>query len=712
MNISERIMEVLSNKDYSPMTAEGILNHLNVPRNNIGNFFNILEDMEKNGLIFKTKKNKYVLPSRINLVVGTLKKNRKGFGFVIPESDQNGDVYVASGDMNSAMHGDKVAVRLLYEKEGDKSREGEIIKIIKRENYEVVGTYEGSSKFGFVVPNDSKLGTDIFIAQENTGSAKTGDVVVAKITVWPEKRKSPEGKIIEILGRIDEVGADISAVIRQYKLSETFPPKVYSEAENIPVEIPPDEIETRMDLRDKNIITIDGADAKDLDDAVLVEKMSNGNYKLGVHIADVSYYVKENSYLDKEAFKRGCSVYLLNKVLPMLPEKLSNGVCSLNPNTDRLTLSIEMEIDNSGKVLSHEIFNSVINSKERMTYTDVSDILENQDEELIKKYRHIYQELLLMQELAEILNNNRDERGSIDFDLDEAYIHLNAEGIPTKIETAERRTANRIIEEFMLKANETIAQHFYWMEVPFVYRVHEEPDPDKMIEFRNFIHNFGYVMKGSTESIHPKTLQEITKKIKGKREEHVISRVMLRSLKKAIYSPQCLGHFGLAAEYYCHFTSPIRRYPDLIIHRIIKETLEGSLSDRRIKVLNAKVEEASKKSSDAEKIAEDIEREVEDLKKAEYIQKHIGEVFDGIISGVTSFGLFVELNNTVEGMVRISSIDDDYYIYDKEKYRLIGERTKKIFSLGDAVTIKVISVDIANREINFELVSTQAEEIL
>ncbi len=713
MEINKSIIEVLSNKDYSPMTDEAILKHLSVERSKTGVFLKQLDEMENDGIIFKTKKKKYVLPNRINLVVGILKMHRKGFGFVLPESDSKGDVYIASGEMNGAMNNDKVAVRLLYEKEGDKKREGEIIKVIKRENYEVVGNFENGNNFGFVVPNDSKLGTDIFISQEGINGAKTGDKVVAQILVWPEKRRSPEGKIIEILGKKDEAGTDIAGIIRQHKLSEVFPLKVREEADRIPLEIPQEEIEKRADYRDKSIITIDGADAKDLDDAVSVEKLNNGNYLLGVHIADVSFYVKENGELDKEALKRGCSVYLINKVLPMLPENLSNGVCSLNPRTDRLTLSIEMEIDPSGKVVAHNIFNSIINSKERMTYTDVSDILEDKDEELIKKYEGIYQDLLRMHELAKILNKHRDERGSIDFDFDEAFIHLNEKGIPTKVETAERRTANRIIEEFMLKANETIAEHFHWMEIPFVYRVHEEPDIDKINEFKKFIYNFGYVLKGANDEVRPKTLQDITRQIKGKREENVISTVMLRSLKKASYSPHCYGHFGLAADYYCHFTSPIRRYPDLTIHRIIKETIEkGHLNEKRAKKLKAFVEIASKRSSEAEKIAEGIEREVEDLKKAEYMSNHIGEIHTGIISGVTSFGIFVELENTIEGLVRISSIDDDYYIYEKEKYQLIGERTKRIFSLGEEVTIKVIGVNIPNREIDFELKNPEKKEIL
>ncbi len=710
MEFKDRIIEILSNKNYSPLNDESILKVLKVERSDIGQFFADLDNMEAQGLIFKTRKNKYVLPNRINLVVGILKKNRKGFGFVISESDDKGDVYISSSEMNSAMHGDRVAVRLMFDEEGDKSREGEVVKVIKRNNYEVVGTFDRSDKFGFVIPDDPRVGHDIFIPQDQINGAVTGDKVVAKIKVWPQKQRNPEGEITEVLGSSEDIGTDVAAIIRNYKLSETFPPKVIAEAESIPSEISDEEWKKRTDLRHKAIITIDGADAKDLDDAVSVEKLDNGNYLLSVHIADVSHYVKEDSFLDKEALKRGCSVYLINKVLPMLPEKLSNGLCSLNPKIDRLTLSIEMQIDSSGNIIAHNIFNSIIKTTERMIYTDVSNILEDKDEGLIEKYKHIYDDLLLMEELAKILNNARVERGSIDFNFDEAYIELNDEGVPLNVGIAERRIANRIIEEFMLKANETIAEHFYWMEIPFLYRNHEEPSIDRINEFRQFIYNFGYSLKGNTETVHPKALQEITTKIKGEREENIINSVMLRSLKKANYAPQNLGHFGLAAEYYSHFTSPIRRYPDLMIHRIIKEIIEfGSLSDERLKKLYTKVEDAAKISSEAEVVSEEIEREVDDLKKAEYISKHIGETFDGIISGVTSFGIFVELENTIEGLVRIGSIDNDYYIYEKEKYRLIGERTKTIFTLGSPVKIKVINVNLPNKEIDFELVSLAKE---
>lgn len=704
MKAKKELMDLLSSALYKPLSDEEIVGQLNLKGKEAGAFLKMLDDMEQEGIVFKTKKNKYVLPEKINLVIGTLSKNKKGFGFVIVSDGSGNDVFISPADMNGAMHGDKVAARLFENRSSEKTREGEIIKIIKRANHQTVGTFEANGRFAFVVPDDPRIGNDIFISREGFGGAKNGDKVVVKIIKWPQKGRSPEGRIIEVLGNSLDSGADVRALIRQFRMPEAFPEKVIKEAEKIPEEIEESEIARRIDLRRKTIITIDGVDAKDLDDAVSVEKLENGNYLLGVHIADVSHYVRENSCLDKEALKRGCSVYLIDQVIPMLPPRISNGICSLNPHTDRLTLSIEMEIDSNGKTVSHKIFESIINSKERMVYTDVSDIIEKQDQDLIKKYGHIMKDILLMNELAGILNKMREARGSIDFDFDEAYIHLNEDGIPLTIETAERRIANRIIEEFMLKANETIAEHFYWLEVPFVYRVHEKPDIEKMEEFKKFIYNFGYTIKGSLENVHPKTLNEIVKKVKGRAEEHVINTVLLRSMKKAFYSPECSGHFGLGVQYYCHFTSPIRRYPDLIIHRIIKETLYSEQNEKRRAVLLNKVNEAALMSSDAERAAQEIERELEKLKKAEYMSFRIGEEFDGIISGIASFGFFVEIENTIEGIVRIGTLDDDYYIYEKERYRWIGERTKKEYGIGVRVRVRAAEADIRQREIRFELV--------
>lgn len=641
------------------------------------------------------------------IIVGTLSKHRKGFGFVIPDNNTEGDIFISHSGINDAMNGDTVAVKLLTREETERTREGVIQIILKRAITEVVGTFEKSKRFGFVVPDDRRLNDDIFILKKDFNGAQRGDKVVVEIKKYPDKGNSAEGRIKEIISRSGEVGGDIKALIRQYNLSKEFPAKVNTEAEKVAGDISNADFVGRRNLRNKTIITMDGADAKDLDDAISVEKLENGNYLLGVHIADVSNYVKDGSSLDKEALKRGNSVYLIDQVVPMLPEALSNGICSLNPKVDRLTLSVDMEINPKGRVVSHEIYESVIHSKERMVYADVSDMLEKNAVDLQSKYAHIYTDILLMHELAKILRKAREERGSLDFDFDEAYISLNEKGIPISITTAERREANKIIEEFMLIANETVAEHFYWMEIPFVYRVHEKPSAEKIEEFKRFIQSFGLSLKGNPENIHPKNLNEILKKIEGKPEEHVVNTVMLRSMKKAFYGTECEGHFGLGVKYYCHFTSPIRRYPDLIIHRIIKESLNGKLDTKRIKGLRKKTENAATTASETERQAQELEREVEKLKKAEYMSYHVGEVYPGIISGIASFGFFVEIENTIEGMVKVDYLNDDYYDYEATKYRLIGRRTNKIYTLGDKVTIKVHSVDIQNREINFTVESEQ-----
>lgn len=632
---------------------------------------------------------------------GVLSKHKKGFGFVIPETGEGGDVFIAPNGINGAMNGDTVIVKLLPPGETSRTREGVIHQILERAAAEIVGTFEKSKRFGFVVPDDRRFNDDIFVLKKDFNGAQTGDKVVAKITRYPDKNNSAEGKIEEIISKCGEAGGDIKALIRQYNLKQEFPDKVEAETKRIPLKITDEEIKKRVDLREQNIITMDGADAKDLDDAVSVEKLPNGNFRLGVHIADVSHYVTDGSQIDKEALGRGNSVYLIDQVIPMLPKLLSNGICSLNPNVDRLTLSVTMEIDCKGKVVSHEIYESVIHSKARMVYSDVSDMLENKNQELIDQYKDIYQDILLMDQLAAILRGARDERGSLDFDFDEAYIKLNEQGIPISVETAERRVANRIVEEFMLIANETIAEHFFWMEVPFVYRVHEAPSLEKIEEFKRFIRSFGLNLKGSTEKIHPKALNEIIKNVEGKPEEHVVNTVMLRSMKKAFYDTECQGHFGLGVKYYCHFTSPIRRYPDLIIHRIIKESIHGRLDVKRVRSLKRKTGRAAEIASGTERHALELEREVEKLKKAEYMTYHVGEIYDGIVNGVASFGFFVEIENTIEGMVRVDYLNDDYYDYEASMYRLIGRRTNKIYTLGDKVTVKVHSVSLQEREINF-----------
>lgn len=671
-------------------------------------------------MIFKKKRKQY---ADTEIIRGVLSKHKKGFGFVTPIIEENEeefsiaekynqDIFIPSKHLNGAMNGDTVDVAILPSKNGSKSREGYIDKIVEHGVKEIIGTFEKSKRFGFVVPDDKRFNNeDVFVRNSDWKNAKTGDKVVVQIIKYAEEGNSAEGKITEIISRFGEKGGDIKSLIRQYNLFQTFPSRVNAEAKAVSKikelkkegfqPITQEEIEGRVDLRDKKIITIDGADAKDLDDAVSIEKLNNGNYLLGVHIADVSHYVTEDSYMDKEALKRGTSVYLVDQVIPMLPKALSNGICSLNPDVDRLTLSISMEIESTGEVVNHNIYKSVIHSMHRMVYDDVSDIIEKEAVDLISKYNDIHKEIIMMKDLAEALNKKRDLRGSLDFDFDEAYITLDEQGIPVTVETAERRVANRIIEEFMLIANETIAEHFYWLDIPFVYRVHEKPAPDRMEEFKNFIKGFGLVMRGNVENIHPRVLSDMLKEIKGQSYENVVNTVMLRSMKKAFYDVTCDGHFGLGVKFYCHFTSPIRRYPDLIIHRIIKQVLDGKMNEKNIKNFKKKALIASEISSKAERHAQELEREVEKLKKTEFMSYHIGDIFEGIISGVTNYGFYVELPNTIEGLVRVESLLDDYYEYEQLKYRFIGQRTNKIYGLGDKVKIQVQRANIDDREIDF-----------
>ena len=636
-------------------------------------------------------------------IAGTLSKHKRGFGFVRTE-DGEGDIYISARSIHGAMDGDRVLVDLIPQALWGSSREGIIIKILQRNTVEVAGTFEKSKKFGFVIPDGKKGGEDIFVRKKDFSGAQRGDKVLVRITKYPDKENSAEGKIVEIISRNGQAGGDIKALARSYGLRETFPSRAIAEAKAVSREgIHSRDLEGRRDLRNKTIITIDGADSKDFDDAVSVEMLPGGNYLLGVHIADVSHYVAEDGYLDREALKRGNSVYLIDQVIPMLPKSLSNGICSLNPDEDRLTLSVDMEVTPQGEVVSHDIYESVIHSKERMVYSEVSDMLEKKDDSLVKKYRDIFEDLLIMNKLAGILREKREARGSLDFDFDEAYIRLDSSGAAVSVDIAERRTANKLIEEFMLLANQTVAEHFFWMEVPFIYRVHEAPTLRKMEEFRTFLRGFGLSVKGTAGSVHPRTLNEILKSVEGKSYENVVNTVMLRSMQKAYYGTECDGHFGLALNYYCHFTSPIRRYPDLFIHRVIKACLHGTLDADSMEHFRKKAQEAADTASATERTAIELEREVEKMKKAEYMADRIGARYDGIISGVTGFGIYVQLENTVEGMIRLDTLLDDYYIHEPEKYRLIGERTGRVYGLGQSVRIQVDSVDIENREINFRI---------
>ncbi|GAA0117217.1 ribonuclease R [Clostridium senegalense] len=708
MNIREVLLSFMAEEAYKPMTSQELGKIFGIGKREIKDFQKILDSMEQDGQIIKNDKDRYGVVDKMGMEVGKFQAHQRGFGFVILDDDRP-DVFIPADNVNTAMNGDRVLVKILKNENHGKKCEGFIERVIERKNKTVVGLYEDSKSFGFVVPKDNKVNKDIFIPKAKRNGAKTGQMVVVEITKWPEDNRKAEGIVVEVLGYKEEKGVDILTIIRKHNLPEEFPYEVEQEAADIDENIPENEYKRRKDLRDLKMVTIDGEDAKDLDDAVSVEVLRNGNFKLGVHIADVSHYVTEKSNLDKEALKRGNSVYLIDRVIPMLPKKLSNGVCSLNPKVDRLTLSCFMEINNEGKVVDHEICESIIKTNERMTYTDVTKILRDNDKETIERYDYLYEDFKNMEKLYEILSSRRTRRGSIDFEFDEAKIILDENGKPIDIKPYERAVSNKIIEEFMLVANETVAEHMFWLNTPFVYRVHEDPDEEKLMNFNEFVYNLGYFIRNTSE-VHPRMLQDILEKVKGKKEEHVVSRLLLRSMMKAKYSPECLGHFGLAAKYYCHFTSPIRRYPDLIIHRIIKEYLNGGINDKREKKLRKSVEVASKQASDTEKIAIDAERDVDDLKKAEYMGGKIGEQFDGIVSSVTNFGIFVELPNTVEGLVHITDLKDDYYVFDDKNLQLIGERTKNIYKLGDEVRIVCSRVNLDAHEIFFEIVEQEDEE--
>ncbi|MBZ9633316.1 ribonuclease R [Clostridium sp. FP1] len=708
MDIKETLISFMTEQAYKPMNIAELSKVFSIKKANMKDFTKLLSEMEKDGQIVKTRTEHYGIPEKMGIVSGKFQGHQRGFGFVIADEERP-DIFIPADNVNGAMNGDRVLAKILKEVNNGKKCEGEITRIIERSNKTIIGTYDDSKNFGFVVADDKRIAQDIFIPKAERNGAKTGQIVIAEITEWPEQRRNPEGRIVEILGNKGDQGIDILTIIKKHKLPEEFPAKVEAFADNIVEKIPEEEYARRTDLRELQMVTIDGEDAKDLDDAVSIEILGNGNYRLGVHIADVSHYVKEKNPLDIEALNRATSVYLIDRVIPMLPKKLSNGVCSLNPKVDRLALSCFMEIDKTGKTIDHEIVETIIKTNERMTYTDVTKILRDKDAETMEKYDYLYEDFKYMEDLCAILNKKRMGRGAIDFDFTECKILLNEFGKPVDIVPYERGIANRVIEEFMLIANETVAEHMFWLNVPFVYRIHEDPDEEKLIHFSEFAHNLGYPIKWGKE-IHPRMLQEVIAKVKGEKEEMVLSTLLLRSMMKAKYSPECSGHFGLASKYYCHFTSPIRRYPDLMIHRIIKEVINAGLSEKRTEKLRKEVEIASKQSSDMERIAMEAEREVDDLKKAEYMNERIGQEFDGIISSVTNFGLFVELPNTIEGLVHMSSLDDDYYVFDERHLTLVGERTKNMYKLGEEVRIIVSKVDLASHEVYFDIIKDDEDK--
>ena len=706
MGIKEKILDFMRKEAYKPLDYEDLAESMKLGARDLAVLWPALNELEANADVIKTRFGKYGLPERMNLIVGRLAAHARGYGFVIPDNPaEEGDVFIPPDSMMSAMNSDRVVARIhgQVSQGTEKRREGEIIRIVRRANNRIVGTFEHSRHFGFVMPDDTRIGQDIFIPKSEFNGAKSEAKVVVEITKWPEKRKSAEGKIIEVLGQKGDPGIEILSIIKKYNLPLGFPPEVEAAANRTPQQIRPEELAGRRDLRQLPIVTIDGEEAKDLDDAVYVERLKNGRYLLGVHIADVSYYVQENSPLDKEAFARGTSVYLVDRVLPMLPQRLSNGICSLNAGEDRLAMSIHMEIDAQGQVCSYEIFPSVINVKKRMNYTAVRMVLAEQDETVREDYRDYIQRLEEMERLCRILRERRMKRGAIDFDFPEVKVRLNEAGEPVAVYKRVRSIAESIVEEFMLVANETIAEHMYKLKMPFVFRVHEEPEQEKMVKLNNLLHNFGEGIS-KVDDVHPMTLQKVLTHIAGRPEERIVSTVMLRSLKQARYESENLGHFGLAAQYYTHFTSPIRRYPDLIVHRLLRETFSaGEISAKRRQKLTAVLPGIALQASEREREAAEAERETTDLKKVEYMAQCVGDEFAGVINGVTAFGFFAELDNGIEGLVHVSSMDDDYYQYIEDQYCLLGERTKKVYRLGDPVKVVLSKVNPDERTIDFVL---------
>lgn len=701
----ELIYSYITSKEYRPLKFKEFVSLMQVPREEKGDLREVLNALIADGKIVIDQNGKYKSAGE-GLMKGRFSGTQRGFGFVIVEG-MEGDIFIPESATKGALHNDTVMIRILDEQSGPR-KEGEVVEILERANGEVVGTFEKSKNFGFVIADNQKFAKDIFIPKEHTKGAVTGHKVVVKITKFGGDGKNPEGKVVEILGHINDPGVDIMSVIKANNLPTEFPEAVMRQIDKVPEEVDPKDLAGRKDLRHLQTVTIDGEDAKDLDDAITLSKEGN-RYFLGVHIADVTNYVPENSPLDKEALTRGTSVYLVDRVIPMLPHKLSNGICSLNAGVDRLALSCLMEIDDKGNVVGHEIAETVINVDRRMSYTSVKKIVEDHDEEEMKEYEPLVPMFEMMLELANILREKRRKRGSIDFDFPESKIFLDKFGHPIEIKPYERNKATKIIEDFMLIANETVAEDFFWQELPFVYRTHDNPDSEKIEKLGIFINNFGHSIHIGQDEIHPKELQKLLKKIDGTPEEPLISRLILRSMKQARYSTESTGHFGLSTKYYCHFTSPIRRYPDLQIHRIIKENLRAKLNEKRIEHYHSILPNVAQQTSITERRADEAEREVEKLKKVEYMTQYIGEQFEGVISGVTSWGMYVELPNTCEGMIRVADMDDDYYFFDEEHYCMVGEHTKKTYKLGQRVLIEVLATDKLTRTIDFDLIKALAD---
>lgn len=746
----KKVLQVIEDKHYKPLKQKELAFLLQVPQEDRDEFREILAELVKEGKVLLTKRGKYQALSEVSKI-GMFTGHQKGFGFVTVEGEEE-DYYIPDFATGGALHNDKVMIKVIKAPEG-RRKEAEIIKIVEHGNSEIVGYYQKSKSFGFVIPDNQKISDDIFISKKDSMGAVTGHKVVVKLTSFGDNKRKPEGKIVEILGHVNDPGTDILSIARAFNLPVEFPEPVMNYLERIPETVLEEEIEGRLDIRDWRTVTIDGEDAKDLDDAITLTKNDKG-FQLGVHIADVTHYVREHSPLDKEALKRGTSVYLVDRVIPMLPHKLSNGICSLNAGEDRLALSCIMDIDCTGKVVGHRIAETVIHVDRRMSYNQVdailkvhaiqtggsydgidysnrfqktaerSDVVSLNDiticlndgtkrtgEEILDEYTDYVEYFVYMKELSDILRAKRMSRGSIDFDFPESKILLKEDGEPIEIGPYDRNPAHKIIEDFMLMANETIAEDYYWQDVPFEYRTHGEPDGEKVERLSSMIANFGYHFKSSGDTIHPKEFQKLLQRIIGTPEEGFISRMTLRTMQQARYSTQCSGHFGLATKYYCHFTSPIRRYPDLQIHRIIKENLKGCLNAKRLSHYAGILPQVADANSQNERRAQEAEREVEKLKKVQYMSKRIGEVYEGIISGVTGYGFYVELPNTIEGMVRIATIPDDFYIYYEDSMSIVGKDTGRTYTMGQSVRVKNVHVDKLLRTIDFELVDEELVDV-
>ena len=708
MDLKERIIAYMRESAYKPLTEEDLGEAMGLTDEELVDFPVALEELEKEGAIIKNRSDLYGVPSRMHLVVGRIAMTAKGFGFIIPdvrETEDETDVFVPAGAIGTAMHGDRVVARVTPAQEEGRSREGEIIRILERANEKIVGTFERSKTFGFVTPDNTKLTQDIFVAKKFFKGAKTGSKVVVKITKWPNGRRSAEGEVIEVLGKVGDPGVDVLSVMRQYELSETFPEDVQAEADAVEQEPSPAEYQGRADRRDLQIVTVDGEDSKDLDDGVYARKNPDGSYFLGVYIADVSHYVKEHAPLDREAYARGTSVYLVDRVIPMLPKELSNGICSLNAGVDRLSMACEMQISPEGEITSYEILPTVIHVYRRLTYNIVNKVLVDKAEPFLSDNGDIMPMLETLAELRGALKAKRHRRGSIDFDLPEVKVKLDENGHPVALIKREGSLAESIIEECMLAANETVAKHMDTKNLPFMYRVHEQPSEEKIERLNNLLAAFGLFVKQDEQGhIKPIDVQQVLEKVEGRPEERIISTVSLRSMQQARYSEQSLGHFGLAARYYTHFTSPIRRYPDLIVHRLLRETFAtGSLPLDRQAKLKMVLPEIADHTSNRERLATEAERETTDMKKIEYMAQFVGEEFTGVISGVTAFGIFVELDNGVEGLVHVSTMTNDYYEYVEEQYAMIGERTRTQYRLGDEVEVILARANVEERNLDFVL---------